>query len=292
MERITVREALRRASSFLRQHSNIDEPRLTAEILLRHTLGMTRARFFASLQDPLEDHAWETFMEAVNRRVNGEPIQYITGEQDFDGLSMSVNKAVLIPRPETELLVEHVSRLIDDMEHPDSPTLVDIGTGSGAIAISLAVRHPRLHVMAVDISEEALRMARQNAARHGVEQRITFLRGDLLQPLIDKKQAVDIVVSNPPYIPTREIEKLDSHVKDAEPVLALDGGEDGLDCYRTIAVHLRQTLRPSGLVAFEVGIGQAWEVRRILLNQANMEQVEIFEDFAGIERMVIARARA
>lgn len=292
MESITIREALRRASSFLRQHPNIDEPQLTAEILLRHTLGMSRERFFASLQDPLDKQGWQAFMEVVNRRVNGEPIQYITGEQEFDGLSLTVNEAVLIPRPETELLVEHVSRLIDHMEPLASPTLVDIGTGSGAIAISLAVRHPGLSVIAVDISEEALRVARQNAARHGVEQRIIFLQGDLLQPLIDKGKSAEFIVSNPPYIPTREIESLDPHVKDAEPVLALDGGEDGLDCYRTIAVQLRQTLRPSGLVAFEVGMGQAQEVRRILLDQGNLEQVEIFKDFAGIERMVIARARS
>jgi release factor glutamine methyltransferase len=195
---------------------------------------------------------------------------------------------VLIPRPETEILVEqtlrHAGRLWPDTAALD---VLDIGTGSGAIALTLAAERPRWRVTTVDLSPTALAIARENAQRLQVENRVRFLEGDLAQPLLAAGEQVDLLVSNPPYIPSDEVERLEEEVNRFEPRLALDGGADGLVCYRRICAVLPRLIRPTALVAFEVGIHQAGAVRQLLLASGAVERTEIVPDLAGIERVVL-----
>ncbi|MBO8172029.1 MAG: peptide chain release factor N(5)-glutamine methyltransferase [Bacillaceae bacterium] len=288
LNNVTVKEALAGASSFLRQHQ-IPNSLFVAEVLMRHVLGLSRSRFYTVLADELEPEKLDRFWEAVKRRAAGEPVQYITGKQEFYGLDFGVNPSVLIPRPETEILVEEISRRILQLWPEKEPlTLIDVGTGSGAISVALAVHHPELKITATDLSSDALHTAKQNARRHGVEQRIRFIQGNLLDPLLENGEQADIIVSNPPYIPSGEIATLDVQVREREPRMALDGGEDGLQCYRRITGDLPSVLKKPGLIGFEVGMGQAEAVAALLHDQCPGSQVDIIPDLAGIDRVVIA----
>lgn len=285
MSQLTVQEALRRASCFL---SHVDAPRLTAELLLAHELGWSREKLLASLADPLSMEHWMGFQRLIQRRAAGEPLQYITGVQEFFGLPFFVNPSVLIPRPETELLVEqllhHCERLWPGSSRR-SLQVADVGTGSGAIAVTLAHQRPRWRVEASDISPYALEVARSNAIRLlGTAKAIRWRLGDGLWPWIQEQAQVDLLVSNPPYISRSEWQQLEAHVRDYEPRSALIGGEDGLKYYREWIPRLPQVLRTPGLVAFEVGMGQAGQVAR-WLEEAGLEPW-VEKDWAGIERMV------
>ncbi|MEW9671220.1 peptide chain release factor N(5)-glutamine methyltransferase [Ammoniphilus sp. 3BR4] len=282
MNAITVREALKRASSFM---ESLEDDRFLAEIIVRHVLGWDRTRLFLGMEEFISMQQWSEVERMVKERLQGVPVQYLIGEQEFYGLSFRVNPSVLIPRPETEILVEQV---LHRRDVSDALTVADIGTGSGAIAVSLAV-HSQWKVYAVDIAQESLDTAQENSRIHGVEQQITFLKGDLLDPLL---QPVDILVSNPPYIPSSDVLELDVQVKDHEPMRALDGGEDGLDFYRRLCKGLPQVLRPGGLVAFEVGMGQARDVEQLLLRTGVIARTEVIQDLAGIERIVIGDGKA
>lgn len=282
MNAITVREALKRASSFM---ESLEDGRFLAEIIVRHVLGWDRTRLFLGMEDRVSEQQWSEMEQMVQKRLQGIPVQYLIGEQEFYGLSFRVNPSVLIPRPETEILVEQVLQRRDPAA---SLTVADIGTGSGAIAVSLAV-HSQWKIFAVDIAQESLDTAQENSQIHGVDKKIAFLKGDLLDPVA---QPVDILVSNPPYIPSRDVLELDVQVKDHEPMRALDGGEDGLDFYRRICQGLPQVLRPDGLVAFEVGMGQARDVEQLLLASGVISRTEVIEDLAGIQRIVIGDGKA
>ncbi|WP_139491247.1 peptide chain release factor N(5)-glutamine methyltransferase [Brevibacillus dissolubilis] len=287
MEIKTIREALLWASRFL-QDAGTRDPRFEAELMIRHVLQMSRASFMASLPDPISVEAMQEVESLCRRRAKHEPIQYMIGEQNFYGRDFLVAPGVLIPRPETELLVEQImlfaSRIWNQGETLD---LVDIGTGSGAISLTLACEQPSWKVSTVDLSPDAIAIARQNAARLAVENRVRFLQGDLVQPLIDLGEHVDILVSNPPYIPSRDVDELDVEVREYEPRLALDGGDDGLDCYRRICAALPDVLKPTALVGFEVGIHQAQDVAELMMQSGVIDEVSIFPDLAGIDRMVI-----
>lgn len=285
----TIREAFVEASSFLRQRG-VEDAKASTELLLQHLLGWNRTQLLFGWQEPFpceEELAWQILL---SRRADGEPVQYLIGEQDFYGLPFTVTPAVLIPRPETEILVAEIvsrgMRLWPDGE----PVLADIGTGTGAIPITAAVKCPRWKVKGVDISEAALEVARSNAIRNGVAERVAFLRGDLLEPLVREKLAVDILVSNPPYIPSGDIEGLQTEVRDHEPHLALDGGADGLDFYRRIIASLSELPALPRLVGFEVGLGQARDVADMLRGSGSWARIDIIPDLAGIERHVIAEA--
>lgn len=285
----TIREAHNWASSFLQQHSShsADECHFTAEVLLRHLLSWNRARFFAYLDDPFPSELWTEWRRLVKQKSAGVPLQYLIGSQEFYGRHFRVDPHVLIPRPETEGLVEEVLRRAASIWEQHACTVVDVGTGSGAIAVTLAAERPAWHVTACDLSRDALRTARDNAAQHKVEQRIRFLQGDLVTPLIERGERVDIVVSNPPYIPTADIETLATEVREHEPRLALDGGTDGLDVYRKLATMLPLvTKQQKGLVALEVGKGQSARVARLLRHHLPGKEMHIVEDLAGIERIV------
>lgn len=282
MNAITVREALKRASSFMEP---LEDGRFLAEIIVRYVLGWDRTRLFLGMEDRVSEQQWNEMEQMVRKRLQGIPVQYLIGEQEFYGLSFRVNPSVLIPRPETEILVEQVLQRRDPSAFL---TVADIGTGSGAIAVSLAV-HSQWKIYAVDIAQESLDTAQENSQIHSVEKQITFLKGDLLDPV---PQPVDILVSNPPYIPSKDVLELDVQVKDHEPMRALDGGEDGLDFYRRICQGLPQVLRQDGLVAFEVGMGQARDVEQLLLASGVIARTEVIEDLAGIERIVIGDGKA
>lgn len=284
----TVGEAYRWAFSVLEKRG-FDQALFEAELLLRHLLGRDRTRFFVGLEDPFPEDRQSILRDWLKRRIDGEPIQYILREQDFYGRLFRVSPDVLIPRPETEILVENVLCEADRIGDNRSLTVCDVGTGSGVLAVTMAAERPHWTVWATDISPAALDVARENARRNGVDGRIRFYQGQWLSPLLQRGVRVDIVISNPPYIPSKEISGLERQVRDFEPRVALDGGEDGLDAYRLIIAQIPDVLRLPGLVAFEVGRGQSRHVAELLERLPLSVSVSIFPDLAGIERVVLGR---
>lgn len=287
----TIREALQRASSFL-SDAGITEHMFIAEYLIRSYLNWDRTRFVLELQSDLSQEDWLGISHWLNRASAGEPVQYIVGKQEFYGETFHVAPGVLIPRPETELLIDHVLRLGDTLwgTTETNVRVIDLGTGSGAIPITIAKQRPHWDVWALDLSDQALTIAKANAERLGVSDRIRFLHGSMLDlgEVLQNHSIIqfDIIVSNPPYIPRADIPHLQREVKDHEPMMALDGGEDGLDFYRSIAAQARDVLKSPGLVAFEIGIGQGEDVAE-LLKQAGVKHTEIHLDFQGIDRIVL-----
>lgn len=245
---MTIAEVLARSAEYL-EKQRIESPRLEAELLLAHSLGLKRIGLFTQFDRVLSEEEMAKARSLLQRRARHEPTAYITGVQPFMSLDFFVDRSVLIPRPETEELVEYIiSSVRNSALGIQHLTIADIGTGSGAIAVSLAKFLPNIKVIATDISPAALAIARQNAEFHHVADRCEFRLGDLLEPLTEK---VDIIVSNPPYIPTAVIETLQPEVRDWEPKGALDGGEDGLDHIRTFLEKAPDHLQPDGRLFIE-----------------------------------------
>lgn len=304
---LTIREASVRAASLLKAEA-VEEPRNNAELLLMHLLGIDRAALLRDGGDPFPADKLDEWESLVRRKALGEPVQYMIGEQWFYGRPFIVSPAVLIPRPETELLVEAVLEAADliwpsaaggitSAEEKPAPTVVDVGTGSGAIAVTLASQRHAWRVSASDLSPDALAVARTNAARHGAADRIAFVQGDLLMPFIPgheqsetphDKLRIDVLVSNPPYIPAADMPGLQREVRDYEPHLALAGGADGLDPYRRMLEQLPLLVHVPRIVAFELGIGQPQVVADMLRSLGYWDDIRIINDYAGIERHVIA----
>ncbi|CAG7634610.1 Release factor glutamine methyltransferase [Paenibacillus solanacearum] len=291
--RLTIREAYAEASSFLRQRG-VREPEANAQRLLEHLLGESRSGLLIRWAEPFPQEREADWQQLLARKASGEPVQYMIGEQEFYGLPFAVTPAVLIPRPETELLVEAVVTLGRQLWDPAaarqdaSPAVCDVGTGSGAIAVSFAAQCPAWRVLASDISRDALEVAEANAARNGMGGRIAFYEGDLLVPYIERGIRLDAVVSNPPYIPEADEAGLQPEVRLYEPRTALYGGADGLVLYRRLASQLAELPAVPALVGFEVGQGQAAEVKRLLEQAADWDDVRIIPDLGGIERHVVA----
>ena len=300
--RMTIREALLQASSLLTDNG-VEDGRHEAELLLLSLLGWERSRLLLDGGELFATTLHSRWEAMLARRCAGEPVQYIIGEQEFYGLPFEVNPAVLIPRPETELLVEAVVKRVQELWGSDGIEaeldksaarpkqqflLADIGTGSGAIAVTLAVKLPEWRVASCDISPDALTVAQRNAVRNRVADRITFHQGNLLEPLLRQGKQVHVLVSNPPYIESDVIAGLQREVRDHEPRLALDGGADGLDFYREIVKQTSQLSESPRLFGLEVGQGQAPAVAELLMQAALWTQTEIVTDYSGIERHVLA----
>ncbi len=274
---MTVGEALRWGADELAAEA---ASRRDAELLLRSVTGWDRAFVLAHDEAPLDADAERAFREAIARRALGEPVQYIVGEQEFWGLALKVTPAVLIPRPETEHVIEAVlARVSRDADLQ----IADVGTGSGAIAIALAKELPRSRVLATDISQAALEVARENAARHSVADRIDFVRCDLLP---DAPGNFDVLASNPPYIAEDERESLAREVKDFEPQQALFAGATGYEIYQRLLPVAAHALKPGGWLVLEIGAGQSAQLREMLREWRDVATVR---DLAGIERVVCAR---
>lgn len=279
-----VYEALNWASSFLKEN---DRDANAGEILLKFYLKMTRSQLLASLQDDLSEEIWNVFEQSVKQHGAGMPVQYIIGSEEFYGRTFSVNEEVLIPRPETEELIYHTLRLLKEIFPVDKPLdFVDVGTGSGAIAITMKCEEPRLQVTATDIAVESLKVAKKNAEVLGAE--VTFVQGDLLQPFIAEERHFDILLSNPPYIPNEDMNEMSEVVTEHEPHRALFAGEDGLDFYRRFMEELPQVMRTPGLIGFEVGAGQGEKVAELLRDTFATTEVHVEYDINGKDRMVFA----
>lgn len=279
---------LREAAERLRT-AGVPTPRLDAECLLAAALGCNRAALYGR-REVVPPGAASRFATLLGRRAARKPLAYLTGVREFWSLPLKVTPAVLIPRPETETLVEAIlTCLADSASRP--LTVADLGTGSGAIAIALAVERPEARVFAVDVSPEALAVAAENARRCGVERRVTFLQGDWTAPLFAAGLAgtLDALVANPPYIPTAEVGALEPEIVRFEPRLALDGGPDGLACHRELAASAPRLLRPGGWLALEVGPGQAEAVQALFTAAPGLAVPPVVRDLAHRDRVCLAR---
>jgi release factor glutamine methyltransferase len=278
----TVREGLNEAASKL-SAAEVELPAFEAQLLMAHTLGTSRLHVLTRMDEPLPSSAWSQLDALVARRSVREPTAYIRGVQEFYGLEFVVSPAVLIPRPETELLVDLVVETLKDSQEA---TLMDVGTGSGCVAVTAAVRLPHLRVVGIDLCGDAIAVAGENARRLGVADRVNLLCTDFRTCALT--YGVDMIVSNPPYIPTDELETLQAEVRVFEPRVALDGGEDGFVFHRALVPMAGRQLKPTSALAVEVGSGQAPAVAR-LMQDAGFRQIESRRDLQGIERVVLGR---
>ncbi|MCX8117815.1 MAG: peptide chain release factor N(5)-glutamine methyltransferase [Desulfobacterota bacterium] len=286
---MTILEALRQTIDALKDRG-IENPRLEAELLLAHSLGLSKEKLYTCLRDPMPEPRKETLGELVRRRTCREPLPYILGRQEFWSIDLKVDPRVLIPRPETEHLVEEALVILKSLSSPREPVVLELGTGSGAIAISLVKEAKEIFLVATDISEEALKVARENAEGASVSNRIRFVRGDLLQPFLPRG-GFDLILSNPPYIPEPAIEGLMPEIRHYEPLIALRGGEDGLDFYRRLIPQCPSYLREGGWLLLEVGSQQAGIVLKMMEEDGRYQLVEILKDLSGRERVVKAQRR-
>jgi release factor glutamine methyltransferase len=282
--RMTLRQAICAARD---QLASVDDLRPTAaqdaEHLLLHALSLPRTTIYAYPSRLLNAHEQATYAAVIDRRLQREPVQYITGVQEFFGLPLAVSPAVLIPRPETELLVEAA---IDRLPQDRPLRVADVGTGSGAIAIAIASRMPQVEVTAIDISPEALSMARENAARNHVSAQVHLLESDLLAALPHASAPFDAILSNPPYVPEADRDSLHPQVRDFEPARALFAGECGLEVYQRLIPQAGQHLSAAGLLAMELGAGQRDAIAGLL---REWRAVQFLNDLQGIPRVVLAR---
>ncbi|MGE5252602.1 MAG: peptide chain release factor N(5)-glutamine methyltransferase [Planctomycetaceae bacterium] len=264
-------------------------PRLDAEVLLAETLGTDRVGLYTHFDQPLQPDELARFKELIRRRLRREPVAYILGKKEFWSLSLRVTPDVLIPRPETEALVAEALKILTPAEGKDF-RILEIGTGSGAISIALARELPAAKVVATDLSPKALALAGENALRCGVRERVQFLQGDLFLP-VEKEDAFDLIVTNPPYIPRGEFPSLMPEVRDYEPKVALDGGKDGLDFFRRVLPAVGDHLRPGGWFLAEMGAGQDPQIIRIAEKNPGLGSFGFAKDLSGIDRVFKARRK-
>jgi len=278
---VRILEIINKTTPYLAK-AGVVSPRLTIELLLAHVLKKKRLQLYLEFERELDDATLEVLRSLVKRRVAGEPLQYVTGEAEFCGLKLAVDRRVLIPRPETELLVEVVAAR-------KPATVVDVGTGSGCIALALAQRLPAAEVTAVDVSPDALAVAKANADRCDFKNFTRLLQSDLLSIFPDSF-TVDAIVSNPPYIASGELAQLPREVKDFEPAQALFAGVDGLEVIRRLVLEAKRFLSPNGFVALEIGAGQCAVVTK-LFESAGYQVAQVEKDLQGHERVIVAVAQ-
>ncbi len=284
---VTAREASRTSAEYLRK-AGIATARLDAEVLLRHVLGMEQTDFYLSMDEAMDGTDEREFHKLLSRRAGREPVAYITGHKEFWSLDFIVTPQVLIPRPETELLVELALKLSMPIAATSRRKILDLGTGSGAIAVSLAKDLPQARVCAADISAGAIEVARLNARRHGVEERMDFFSGDLFEPVTEEREGYDLIVANPPYIRSGDLAGLAPEIREWEPATALEGGADGLLYYRRIIAAAGDYLKSGGSILLELGDAMGEAVARLFADAGGFEPAQVYRDYAGQERVIVA----
>ena len=281
----TIAAALRGATDKLRA-ANVSDPQLVAQSLLAEALGRDRTYLIVNFQEALPAETISRYDELIARRVAGEPLQYITGRQEFFGLEFEVTPAVLIPRPETELIVEEALHLAAEISRP---LIIDVGTGSGCLAVVLAREIPQARVLAIDISPAAIGVASRNAAKHGLAGRIAFVVADLLSAVAGAPLA-DLIVSNPPYIGIEEMTTLQSEVRNWEPHMALTDGADGLSVYPRLFAGAAARLKPGGHLLCEMGYQQAESIAA-LVDEEEWQLPRLLTDLQGIPRTIVMQKK-
>ena len=300
----TIKETLSWAEEYLQSHG-VPNCKTEAEYLLSHLLNCKRSGLYLKHDKSVAIDEFQRFMGWLNKRIAREPSQYIIGEQEFWGLEFKVTRDVLIPRPETEILVEEAVKTVRSQESevrsqntkihyselrtPDSKLILDLCTGSGCIAVSIAKEIPDSQIYVVDISESALDVARENAERHSVVDKITFIQGNLFAPLRGLSLKVDLIVSNPPYVSRDMMKDLQPEIRDYEPEIAVYAGDDGLDFYRRIISESPAYLTQGGHLILEIGYGQAEEIKKLIEQSNAFADISITKDFAGIDRVIKAQ---
>lgn len=288
----TIKTALQFGAQLLKQ-SGSPSAILDAELLLLHGYGvqgiaMNKIKLITNFNDIIPESIYDLYIEFIEQRCQGKPVQYITGIQEFMGLEFEVSEKVLIPRGDTEIVVE---KLVELANKSSALNIIDMCTGTGAIAVSLAHFLPKAMITAVDISDAALECCNKNIVKHSLQNRVKAIKSNLFEDLTSLKltNIIDMVVSNPPYIPTRDIASLLTNVKDFEPMLALDGGTDGLNFYRSIIHNAGIYLKSGGILAFEIGYDQGQHIMDMIKENGNYYDLECFKDLAGFDRCIIAR---
>lgn len=278
---VTWREVIVRASAWL-EKNNVPDPEIAAELLAARLLGVGRGLLVGWLEKEADNRRKEAMKRGMKRLAAGEPIQYVLGEWDFRKLTVACDRRALIPRPETEGIVDVI------LKHPAArsacPVVVDVCTGSGVIILSLAKEMHNGIFVGIDISPEAIAQANENARRNHLADKVKFVLADGLDDF-DEPSSIDVLVSNPPYIPTAKCETLDPRIRDWEPRIALDGGEEGTDFYERFTMDAINLLKPGGAVFFEIGDGQSLAVRD-LLHEAGFNDIKILLDDYGMRRFV------
>lgn len=278
---LTVLEAINKSTEFL-EKKRIESPRANAEQLLAHVLKCKRLDLYLTFDRPLKQDETDIYRDLIVRRGKTEPLQYIIGSVEFYGMEFKVTRSVLIPRPETEILIE---RILESVDKEGSIKILDIGTGSGNIAVALAKNLPNSKVTAIDISDDALTVARENSGLNNMNGQISFYKIDFVNDNSLGEEKYDLIASNPPYVSIKDYSELNPELKDHEPKIALTDNDDGLNFYRNICPKAKNLLNEGGKIFFEIGIGQAMEVKNILLNNG-YSSIEIFKDYSNIERVV------
>ncbi len=288
----TIKELLKVTTDYLKT-KEIDSPRLVAEILLAHQLNINRVKLYLNFDQPLRKSEITGYRSLIKRRLGREPLQYITGIQEFWSQDFIVGMQVMIPRPESELLVEQVISLCKGGRLPEnqSPSILDLGTGSGVLAISLAGELEEASIWASDIFRDALNLARLNTQKHGVEGRIEFCPGDMWQAFLDQDLRFDIILSNPPYIASEAIDTLPAEVRDYEPRLALDGREEGMYFISKIIMEGPKYLSPGGWLLLEMDPKQTTKAFRLIEESDSYREKVRLKDFSNHYRVVIAKKK-
>jgi len=286
---LAVKDVLKMAQAQL-ERNNIADAKLSSELIFMYLMGIDKMGFFKLWGTMLDDYMCDRYLDIINERAGGKPLQYITGEQEFMGFCFKVNPDVLIPRQDTEILTAEVVSLVNEKGKKTSHVL-DLGCGSGAIGLSIAKLCDNAKVTLSDISKAAVETAKKNASALSAGRKVSFVAGNWFEPFNKRFRRVkfDFIVSNPPYIKSRELSELQTEIKDHEPLLALDGGLDGLAYFRKIVPKAHLHLNKGGVVALEIGSGQANDVLAIAAECGVYKDVRVLKDFAGLDRVVVLR---
>ncbi|GAB6281838.1 MAG: hypothetical protein STSR0008_05800 [Ignavibacterium sp.] len=277
----TILELINLSTEYLSK-KGIESPRLNAELLLADILNYKRLDLYTNFEQPLKENEINKYREYIRQRAHFEPLQYIIGKTEFYGLTFKVNKNVLIPRPETEILVE---KILEELKIYDEVNILDIGTGSGNIAIALAKNLLNSKITAIDTFKEAILIAKENSIINKVSDKINFNEVDILKNNFSFDNKFDLVVSNPPYINFEEYKNLQKEIVDYEPPSSLTDYENGLKFFNVIINKIKNILKPTGKIFFEIGFGQADDVKKILLEN-NFHNIKIYKDYSNIERVI------